>query len=114
MVNVNSHQCEATIRFKSLVNDFVYSFGRAALLLLVEVQNRIVPVRERRRIRVKQMTELSPQLTCAANWKILPHCERLPLSSMKIGCVVFCSCGMKTDVLNVRKNTLKMSAWQKR
>ena len=23
--------------FKSLVNDFVYSFGRAALLLLVEV-----------------------------------------------------------------------------
>ena len=27
------------IRFKSPVNDFVYSFGRAALLLLVEVQN---------------------------------------------------------------------------
>ena len=26
------------ISFKSLVNDFVYSFGRAALLLLVEVQ----------------------------------------------------------------------------
>ena len=25
------------VRFKSLVNDFVYSFGRAALLLLVEV-----------------------------------------------------------------------------
>jgi hypothetical protein len=25
------------IRFKSLVNDFVCSFGRAALLLLVEV-----------------------------------------------------------------------------
>ena len=41
------------IRFKSLVNDFVYSFGRAALLLLVEVQNDTVPVRERRRIRVK-------------------------------------------------------------
>ena len=40
------------IRFKSLVNDFVYSFGRAALLLLVEVQNYTVPVRERRRIRV--------------------------------------------------------------
>ena len=40
------------IRFKSLVNDFVYSFGHAALLLLVEVQNRTVPVRERRRIRV--------------------------------------------------------------
>ena len=40
------------IRFKSLVNDFVYSFGRAALLLLVEVWNRTVPVRERRRIRV--------------------------------------------------------------
>ena len=41
------------ISFKSLVNDFVYSFGRAALLLLVEVYNRTVPVRERRRIRVK-------------------------------------------------------------
>ena len=41
------------ISFKSLVNDFVYSFGRAALLLLVEVQNRTVPVQERRRIRVK-------------------------------------------------------------
>ena len=40
------------IRFKSLVNDFVYSFGRAALLLLVEVWNHTVPVRERRRIRV--------------------------------------------------------------
>ena len=40
------------ISFKSLVNDFVYSFGRAALLLLVEVQNHTVPVRERRRIRV--------------------------------------------------------------
>ena len=39
------------IRFKSLVNDFVYSFGRAALLLLVEVWNHTVPVRERRRIR---------------------------------------------------------------
>ena len=40
------------ISFKSLVNDFVYSFCRAALLLLVEVQNHTVPVRERRRIRV--------------------------------------------------------------
>ena len=40
------------IHFKSLVNDFVYSFGRAALLLLVEVQNHTVPVLERRRIRV--------------------------------------------------------------
>ena len=41
------------ISFKSPVNDFVYSFGRAALLLLVEVQNHTVPVRERRRIRDK-------------------------------------------------------------
>ena len=41
------------IRFKSLVNDFVYSFGRVALLLLVEVKNHTVPVRERGRIRVK-------------------------------------------------------------
>ena len=41
------------ICFKSLVNDFVYSFGRAALLLLVEVWNHTVPVRERHMIRVK-------------------------------------------------------------
>jgi hypothetical protein len=27
------------IRFKSVVNDFVYSFGRAAVLLLAEVLN---------------------------------------------------------------------------
>ena len=40
------------ISFKSPVNDFVYSFGRAALLLLVEVKNHTVPVRERGRIRV--------------------------------------------------------------
>ena len=40
------------ISFKFLVSDFVYTFGRAALLLLVEVQNHTVPVRERRRIRV--------------------------------------------------------------
>ena len=39
------------VSFKSLVSDFVYSFGRAALLLLVEVQNHTVPVRERGRIR---------------------------------------------------------------
>ena len=44
------------ISFKSLVNDSVYSFGRAALLLLVEVYNHTVPVRERRRIRVKSVT----------------------------------------------------------
>ena len=44
------------IRFKSLVNDFVYSFGRAALLLLVEVLNHTVPVRERGRIMVKEKT----------------------------------------------------------
>ena len=42
------------ISFKSPVNDSVYSFGRAALLLLVEVQNHTVPVRERGRIRVNR------------------------------------------------------------
>ena len=46
------------ISFKSLVNDFVYSFGRAALLLLVEVKNHTVPVRQRGRIRVKQKVSL--------------------------------------------------------
>ena len=44
------------ISFKSLLNDFVYSFGRAALLLLVEVYNRTVPVRERGRIRGNRST----------------------------------------------------------
>ena len=43
------------ISFKSLVNDFVYSFGRAALLLL-----HTVPVRERRRIRVNAI-HISPE-----------------------------------------------------
>ena len=58
------------IRFKSLVNDFVYSFGRAALLLLVEVQNHTVPVRERGRIRVNSRhgrlgyVELSSLFSC--------------------------------------------------
>ena len=50
------------IRFKSLVNDFVYSFGRAALLLLVEVWNHAVPLRERRRIRVKMNNTLHSKL----------------------------------------------------
>ena len=45
------------ISFKSLVNDFVYSFGRAALLLLVEVQNHTVPVRERGRIRANVLAK---------------------------------------------------------
>ena len=47
------------ISFKSPVNDSVYSFGHAALLLLVEVQNHTVPVRERRRIRVKLIKIIS-------------------------------------------------------
>ena len=51
------------IRFKSIVNDFVYSFGRAALLLLVEVWNHTVPVRERRRIRVNIL-----KITCTPLW----------------------------------------------
>ena len=62
------------IRFKSLVNDFVYSFGRAALLLLVEVWNHTVPVRERGRIRVNtQVTNLNRIMT----FKIYDprHCE---------------------------------------
>ena len=61
------------IRFKSLVNDFVYSFGPAALLLLVEVQNHTVPVRERGRIRVN-VTELymSPHKNASAVTEGLP------------------------------------------
>ena len=51
------------ISFKSLVNDFVYSFGRAALLLLVEVYYHTVPVRERGRIRVKKNNSGAKRLT---------------------------------------------------
>ena len=51
------------ISFKSLVNDFVYSFGRAALLLLLGVLNHTVPVRERRRIRVNSEINPTPE-TC--------------------------------------------------
>ena len=50
------------ISFKSLVNDFVYSFVRAALLLLVEVQNHTVPVRERGRIRVNCKIKRRPKI----------------------------------------------------
>ena len=57
------------IRFKSLVNDSVYRFGRAALLLLVEVYNHTVPVRERGRIRVNQFLEKSA-LQKTGVWRI--------------------------------------------
>jgi hypothetical protein len=62
------------ISFKSLVNDFVYSFGRAALLLLVEVYNHTVPVRERGRIRVKSVRT-----------KFLPVCVTLLSSQLYFG-----------------------------
>ena len=52
------------ISFKSLVNDFVYSFGCAALLLLVEVYNHTVPVREHGRIRVNGKAELGIFANC--------------------------------------------------
>ena len=58
------------IRFKSLVNDFVYSFGRAALLLLVEVYNHTVPVRERRRIRVN--VSISKKVSDSDQNSVLP------------------------------------------
>ena len=63
------------ISFKSLVNDFVYSFGRAALLLLVEVYNHTVPVGERRRIRVKWLSVIKcslvrPSVPRGANTKV--------------------------------------------
>ena len=60
------------ISFKSLVNDFVYSFVRAALLLLVEVQNHTVPVRERGRIRVKPFVTISVALIITG---ITIHCK---------------------------------------
>jgi len=55
----------------------VYSFGRAALLLLVEVQNHTVPVRERRRIRVN--TRLSRK-------KIRKQTPITTLSTMSVIC----------------------------
>ena len=65
------------IRFKSLVNDFVYSFGRAALLFLVEVYNHTVPVRERRRIRVKNPWGVSctPPRGVVINQKFYSRCN---------------------------------------
>jgi len=57
--------------FKSLVNDFVYSFGRAALFLLVEVQNHTVPVRERGRIRVNVLHE-----DACLQWKHTQECQK--------------------------------------
>ena len=66
------------ISFKSPVNDFVYSFGRAALLLLVEVYNHTVPVRERGRIRVKY--------DCIDTW-----CRILNLYLKNVTCINFLS-----------------------
>jgi len=62
------------ISFKSLFNDFVYSFGRAALLLLVEVYNHIVPVRERGMIRVKNNYEgIGSEPSVAARSPVSPR-----------------------------------------
>ena len=63
------------ISFKSLVNDFVYSFGRAALLLLVEVQNHNVPVRERGRIRVKYYCSAG----LSSNLKLFTHSSTIKM-----------------------------------
>ena len=73
------------IRFKSLVNDFVYSFGRAALLLLVEMWNHAVPVRERRRIRVNTKATVR-HFVCAVDLHVtvlqaLDHLPRILLES---------------------------------
>ena len=68
------------ISFKSLVNDFVYSFGHAALLLLVEVWNHTVPVQERRRIRVNSAHTLPSSLLRIHFNMILPHMPK-PISS---------------------------------
>jgi hypothetical protein len=55
------------IRFKSPVNEDVYGFGRAAILLLVEVWNHTVPVRERGRIRVKKCVISNQVLLSSSN-----------------------------------------------
>ena len=68
------------ISFKSLVNDFVYSFGRAALLFLVEVQNHTVPVRERRRISLNSLNPASngAPIDCTTSVHSTTVCECSP------------------------------------
>jgi len=56
------------IRFKSLVNDFVYSFGRAGRSV-----EPTVPVRERRRKRLKQ-NELRSKAQRAFSTNSLSKC----------------------------------------
>ena len=75
------------ISFKSLVNDFVYSFGRAALLLLVEVENHTVPVRERGRIRVNSLVTVK----CAFNsnmYKYMMCFVTKPLLQSSVTCLL--------------------------
>ena len=76
------------IRFKSLVNDFVYSFGRAALLLLVEVSYHTVPVRERGRIRViYHMTGLFQMLPLCIVCTLGCHCSIETLKNFSQACI---------------------------
>ena len=79
------------ISFKSLVNDFVYSFGRAALLLLVEVQNHTVPVRERGRIRVDWDAGWAPEpvwtVLRSEKFLTLPRNRTLICPSRSLVCV---------------------------
>ena len=71
------------IRFKSPVNEDVYGFGRAALLLLVEVWNHTVPVRERRRIRVNYV------LTSTHSSAVLPFPSLPPKIKAILLCILY-------------------------
>ena len=71
------------VRFKSLVNDFVYSFGRAALLLLVEVYNHTVPVRERRRISVKVRINNRKLWSHLLTWSPSSICDTTSINNLQ-------------------------------
>ena len=88
------------IRFKSLVNDFVYSFGHAALLLLVEAKNHTVTVRERRRIRVKYSSPTPAFSICASHLcrrscriNLALPCSQLEMDRLGLGLCVKNSLG---------------------
>ena len=68
----------------------MYSFGRAALLLLVEVQNHTVPVRERRRIRVNAVTS-----------DVLPYYNHQQIGSYSSILPIFCTLRLRHTAIRV-------------
>jgi hypothetical protein len=97
------------ISFKSLVNDFVYNFGRAALLLLVEVWNHTVPVWERRRIRVNHFNsalQVSGDVKTLISTAIVVRffsdmCNKITSTSIYHSCVHKSEVSLNTSYFNM-------------